>query len=157
MRPYPDEVLRAIQTGVMTHLAPELKSTYANAQFAFSMMLFTIAQRDYDTAVPDLLEANKTLRALLDDAIPALAAVQTEDALAVRQVIGDLPQPSSSLALSALRSEQDALRSAASALAPLIEPANEVDALAPLRATRTAMLDWLKSDAQRRVVPILSA
>jgi hypothetical protein len=157
MRPYPDEVLRAIQIGVMTHFAPELKSTYATAQFAFSMMLFTIAQRDYDTAVPDLLEANKTLRSLLDDASSALAELGSEAARAARQVIADLPPPSSSLALSALRAEQDGLRAAASALAPLIEPANDVDALAPLRPIRTAILDWLKSDAQRRVVPVLSA
>jgi hypothetical protein len=157
MRPYPDEVLRAIQTGVMTHLAPELKSTYASAQFAFSMMLFTIAQRDYDTAVPDLLDANKGLRSLLNDASRALAVLESEDARAVRQVIVDLPPPPSSLALSALRTEQDALRAAVAALAPLIEPANEVDAHAPLRPVRTAVLDWLKTDAQRRVVPILSA
>jgi hypothetical protein len=157
MRPYPDEVLRAIQTGVMAHLAPELKSTYATAQFAFSMMLFTIAQRDYDTAVPDLLDANRTLRALLGAADGALAALQTDDARSARKVIADLPPSTASLALSSLRTEQDALRAAVSALAPLIEPAHEVDALAPLRPVRTAILEWLKSDAQRRVVPILSA
>ena len=62
MRPYPEEVLRAIQSGIVAHFAPEVESTYGKAQFAFSMMLFTIALRDYDSAVPDLLEANGTLR-----------------------------------------------------------------------------------------------
>ena len=65
MRPYPEEVLRSIQSGIVAHFAPEVQSTYGKAQFAFSVMLFTIALRDYDSAVPDLLEANRTLRDLL--------------------------------------------------------------------------------------------
>ena len=43
MRPYPEEVLRSIQSGIVAHFAPEVQSTYGKAQFAFSMMLFTIA------------------------------------------------------------------------------------------------------------------
>lgn len=156
MRPYPEEVLRAIQTGVMTHFAPELQSNYGKAQFAFSMMLFSIATRDYDTAVPDLVDGNRALRALLHDASAALAGIARDDARAVRDAIGALPAPSASLRLSALRAEHDALRSAVSALAPMVEPAEDVAELAPLRPVRAALYAWLKADAQRRVVPILS-
>lgn len=157
MRPYPEEVLRAIQMGVMTHFAPEVQSNYGKAQFAFSMMLFSIATRDYDTAVPDLVEANRALRALLHDASAALAGIVRDDARAVRDQIGALPAPSESLRLSALRTEHDALRAAVSALAPLVEPAEDVGELAALRPARAALYAWLKADAQRRVVPILSA
>ncbi len=157
MRPYPDEVLRAIQSGIMAHLAPELTSTYASAQVAFAMMLFSIALRDYDTAVPNLLEANEALRSLLHDATSALSGMDSDHARRVQQIIADLPPSSSSPALSALRAEHDALRSGVAALAPLIEPASDIDALATLRPVRTAIFSWLKADAQRRVVPILSA
>jgi hypothetical protein len=156
MRPYPEEVLRAIQAGVMAHFAPELTSSYAQAQFAFSMMLFGIVQRDYDTAVPDLVDANAALRGLLDEAASALAAIDRDDARAARAQIAALPPPSGSLRLSALRAENDALRDAVAKLTPLIEPAADVDALAPLRPARQHIYAWLSADATKRIFPLLT-
>lgn len=156
MRPYPEEVLRAIQAGVMAHFAPELQSNYGKAQLAFSMMLFSIATRDYDSAVPDLVEANAALRRLLGEASSALAGVARDDARAARDATSALPGPATSLRLSALRAEHEALRAAVGALAPLVEPAEDVAELAPLRTVRRDLFAWLKADAQRRVVPILS-
>jgi hypothetical protein len=157
MRPYPEEVLRAIQTGVMTHFAPELKTPYAQAQFAFSMMLFGIVTRDYDTAVSDLVDANNALRAVLASADAALASVARGDARAAREAIAALPPPASSLRLSALRAEHDALRAAVCQLAPLVEPAADVAELAPLEPVRAQMFAWFSADAKRRIFPILSA
>ncbi len=157
MRPYPDEVLRALQTGVVTHFAPELKTSYGQAQFGFSMLLFGIVQRDYDTAVPDLLEANAELRSMLADADAALAAIDRDDARAARAAIAALPAATTSLRLSALRAEHDALRAAIGGMASLIEPAADDAALMALRDVRTRMYDWLAADARKRIVPILSA
>jgi hypothetical protein len=157
MRPYPEEILRAIQTGVVSHLAPELQSNYGRAQFAFGMMLFGIALRDYDTAVPDLLESNRVLRSMLQDVSTALASVDRPDARPARDTLEGLAPPSDSLKLSALRAEHDALRGAVASLATLIEPAEDDPALARLRPVRKALFDWLKADAKRREVPILSA
>lgn len=156
MRPWPEEVLRAIQAGITAHFAPELTSNYARSQFAFGMMLFGIAQRDYDTAVPDLLENNRTLRSLLSDASSALHQVSRPDARAAIHDIAALPAPTDSLRLSDLRRENDALRAAIGRLAPLIEPAGDADDLAPLRPVRKALYAHLSADAAKRMVPILS-
>jgi len=156
MRPYPEELLRALQGGIATHLAPELQSNYAKAQFGFAMLLFNIATRDYDTAVPDLIEANRTLRSLLNEAMQALAVIATEGAAEARAAAA-LPPAADSLRLAALRAEHDDLRAVLSKLAPLIEAAGDDDALAPLRESRTAIYAYLAADAKKRIVPILSA
>ena len=157
MRPYPEEVLKAIQTGVASHFAPELQSNYARAQFAFSMILFTIAQRDYDTAVPDLIEHNQALRTLLGDADGALAQVPGDAAAGARRTIANAPAATASLKLSDLRRENEALRAVIAGMAPLIEPAADDAALAPLKDARINIFDYLKADAKKRIVPILTA
>jgi hypothetical protein len=156
MRPYPEEVLRAIQTGVSSHFAPELKSAYGQAQFAFSMLLFTIIQRDYDTAVPDLVDANRALRDLLASAHDALEHIERDDARAAHAAAAALPPPAASLRLSALRAENEALRTIISALTPVIEPADDDPALAPMKPVRAAIYAHLAADARRRIFPILS-
>ena len=127
MRPYPEEVLRAIQSGVVAHFAPELKSTYGQAQFAFSMLLFTIVQRDYDTAVPDLVERNAALRALLADAHSrarqrSIATTPAAARDAARTRCRRRRRPSASPP-SAPRTKRSARSSCQ--LAPLIEPAGD--------------------------------
>jgi hypothetical protein len=157
MRPYPEEVLRAIQTGVVSHFAPELTSNYSKAQFAFAMILFGVATRDYDSAVPDLVDANTTLRALLTDAAAALAGIARDDAADAHAALAVLPPSASSLHLSALRGENEALRALVSQIAPLIEAAGDDPELAALRPSRAAIFAHLSADARRRMVPILTA
>lgn len=156
MRPYPEEVLKAVQTGVMSHFLPELSSNYAKAQFAFSMILFTIAQRDYDTAVPDLIEHNTTLRSLLADADAALSQIATEGAKSARRAIAEAPAPAASLKLSDLRRENEGLRGVIAAIAPIVEPAADDATLSPLRDVRANIFEYLKADAKKRIVPILT-
>ena len=145
MRPYPEEVLRAIQSGVMAHFAPELTTPYAQAQFAFSMILFAIVQRDYDTAVPDLVDANTALRDLLASAATAIASLDRDDARAARDAVAALPPPAAALRLSALRAENEALREAVCKLTPLVEPAADVPELAPLKSVREQLFTWLSA------------
>lgn len=157
MRPYPDEILRAIQTATMAHFGPEVQSTYGKAQLAFSMLLFGIAQRDYDSAVPDLIDENRRVRSLLADAATALGRLDRDDARASRERIDALPAPTASLRLSDLRTEQAALRQAIAELAPLIEPAADDASLVALREVRSAIFAYLLEDAKKRSVPILGA
>ena len=157
MRPHPEEVLRAIQGGVVAHFAPELQSNYAKAQFAFSMLLFTIALRDHDNAVPDLVEANAALRSMLAEARAALVAIDSPSSREAVAGIDSLPSHTTSLKLSDLRAEQDALRASIASLAPLIEPAADDTSLAHLREVRSKFYAWLAGDAKKRSFPILSA
>ena len=167
MRPYPEEVLRAIQSGIVAHFAPELTTKYGQAQFAFSMLLFAIVTRDYDTAVPDLVDGNRALRGLLNDASTALASIDAAGAASMtehastlvtaRAAIAAIPEPQPSLRLSVLRAESEALRAVIAMLAPLIEPAADVAGLAPLAPVRARLYAQLSADARRRIFPILSA
>ena len=118
-------MLRAIQTATMAHFAPEVQSTYGKAQLAFSMLLFGIAQRDYDSAVPDLIEENRRLRALLADADAALGGSLESDARRTRASASRrCLRATASLRLSDLRAEHGgAARRRSRELAPLIEPA----------------------------------
>ncbi|TAK58269.1 MAG: hypothetical protein EPO22_11085 [Dehalococcoidia bacterium] len=156
MRPYPEEVVRVIQAGIAAHFAPELQTTYSQAQFAFSMILFGVVQRDFDTAVPDLIEDSRTLRELLAQVSSALDSVDATRAAAAREVIAGLAAPAASLRLSALRAENEGLRTAIGKLAPVIEPAADVPELAALRPARGAIFAHLLADAKRRIVPILT-
>jgi hypothetical protein len=157
VRPYPEEVVRILQIGVMSHFAPELQTNYAKAQFAFSMLLFGIAQRDCDTAVPDLVQANRGLRELLAEAQSALEGLTADGADAARKALASLPDQAPSLRLSDLRAENDSLRVLVGDLAPVLEPAGDVAALAALRDVRKRIYAWLSADAAKRRVPILSA
>lgn len=156
MRPYPEEVVRVIQAGIAAHFAPELQTTYSQAQFAFSMILFGVVQRDFDTAVPDLIEDSKVLRQLLTQVSSALDDVDAARAATAREIIAALPGPAESLRLSALRAENEALRAAISKLAPIVEPAADVVELSALRPARDAVFAHLLADAKRRIVPILT-
>ncbi len=157
MRPYPEEVLKAIQTGIGSHFAPELTSTYAQAQFAFSMLLFGVALRDHDSAVPDLIDSNRALREMLAEAAAALTGASGDGVTAARDAVAALPPAAPSLRLSDLRRENESLRAIVSALAPVIEPAADVEGLEALRPVRERTYSWLSADARRRIVPILSA
>jgi hypothetical protein len=149
-------LIKAIQTGIGAFFAPELQSLYAQSQMAVGMTLFGIALRDYDSAVPDLVEANAQLRSLLAEATAALAQIERDGGRAELASIPALPEPAASMRLSALRAEHDGLRAAFCALAPIIEPAADEPALAPLRPVRAALIAWLAADSKKRVVPILN-
>ena len=155
MRPYPEEIQKAVQMVMVQHFAPELTTPYSQRELGIVMLLFSIAQRDFDTAVPDLIDQNARLRALLDETSRALAKVERDDARAGRDAIAALPPATDSLRLSALRTENDALRGIISTLAPLIEPAADDPSLAALRDARTKIYDLLREDAKRRSVPML--
>ena len=157
MRPTNEELLRTIQTGVMTHAAPDVQANYNKAQLGFSALLFMVAGRDIESAVADLVEGNATLRSLLAELAAALNSIGRDDTRAGAATIAALPAAETSLRLSALRKENDALRAAIASLAPLIEPAGDDASLASLRDVRTKLYAHLSADAKRRIVPILSA
>ena len=155
MRPYPEELQRAIQAVMMSHFAPELTSAFSQREMGIVMLLFSIAQRGADTEVPDLIEENAALRKLLGETAKVLAAIARPDAPGAAASIAALPAATDSLRLSALRAENDALRGALASLAPLIEPAADDPALVTLRDVRAKIYAHLKADAQRRAVPML--
>ncbi|MBI5289761.1 MAG: hypothetical protein HY873_12385 [Chloroflexi bacterium] len=156
MRPYPEEVFLALQRGVATHFFPELTSSYAQAQFMPTQMLFGIALRDFDTAAQDLTDANRELRALLADIDAGLAGIDRADAREGRARVARLPERAADIRLTSLRTEYDGLRQAICDLAPLIEPAADERALAPLAPVRESVYAWFSADARKRSIPLLN-
>ncbi len=156
MRPYPEEIILALQRGMSAHFLPELKSSYAQAQFMPAQLLFGIALRDADGAAQNMIDANRELRALLAELQSTLGAVDRDDARVAGGVFATLPSPAADVKLSSLRTEFDGLRTAFSQLAPVLEPAGEDDGLAALRPIRRKVYDWFSADARKRTVPILN-
>ena len=156
MRPYPEEVIQALQRGVASHFFPELTSAYAQAQFMPAQILFGVALRDFDAAAQNLLDANRELRSLLEQVAAALALIEREDARSARELSAMLPAPSADVRLASLRAEFDGLRDIFCKLAPLIEPASADPELVPLAAVRREVYAWFSADAKKRTVPILN-
>ena len=156
MRPYPEEIVLALQRGMSAHFLPELKSSYAQAQFMPAQLLFGIALRDADAAAQNLIDANRELRGLLAEVHGVVAAIDRDDVRAVADVFDALPAPAADVKLSSLRAEFDGLRTAFCELAPVLEPAGEDAGLAVLRPIRRKVYDWFAADARKRTVPILN-
>jgi len=156
MRPYPEEIVLALQRGFAAHFLPELKSSYAQAQFMPAQMLFGIAVRDFDTAAQDLVDANRDLRALLADLDAALAHVDRDDARRARQSLAGLPASAADVRLASLRAEFDALRQIFCDLTTLVEPAAGDPALAPVAPLRARIYAWFSADARKRSIPLLN-
>jgi hypothetical protein len=156
VRPYPEEIVQALQRAAGAHFAPELTSTYAQSQFGVGAMLFGIAVRDADSAAQDLVDANTALRGLLSDINQALPAVDHPAADSARNALAALPLPAGDLRLSSLRAEFDGLRETFVKLAPILEPAADEPALAPLAPLRERAYAWFSADARRRSFPLLN-
>jgi hypothetical protein len=157
MRPYPEELLKALAAGIGAHFMPEVTSRYAQAQFAFGQILYTLVQRDYDSAAQDLVDSSRALRELLADASIALSRIEANTSPSIRARVAALPPPADSIRLSALRAENEALRQIVCDLVPVIEPAADLAQLEAMRDVRDRLYAYLKADAQRRSVPILGA
>lgn len=156
MRPYPEEIMQALQRGMVSHFAPELRTTYAQSQFGAAAMLFNVALRDVDTAAQDLVTANAELRELLAEVEAALGSIDGARAEVGRAALAKMPAVAADLRLSSLRAEFDGLRTVFSELAPVIEPAGEDAALAGLREVRAKVYAWFAADARKRTVPLLN-
>jgi hypothetical protein len=156
VRPYPEEIILALQRGVSAHFLPELKSAYAQAQFMPAQLLFGIALRDANTAAQDLVENNLALRSLLADVADGLTGIDRDDARAAATALAALPPTAPDIRLTSLRTEFDALRQAFCDIAPLLEPAADDPALAPLRSVRDSAYLWFSTDARKRAIPILN-
>lgn len=156
MRPYPEEIIQALQRGMASHFAPELRSTYAQSQFGAAAMLVGIALRDADTTAQDLVTANAELRALLAEVESAVGSIDAARAEIGRAALTKTPSAAADLNLSTLRAEFDGLRTVFSELAPVIEPAGEDPGLAGLRDVRAKVYAWFAADARKRTVPLLN-
>lgn len=74
MRPNSEEILRGVQTSLLTYILPEVQSAYARTELMVVLSLLGIVAGEWDGAAQRLLDDNATLRDLVRRSIDALGA-----------------------------------------------------------------------------------
>jgi hypothetical protein len=157
MRPHGLETIQAIQNALVTEVMPEVRSSFAQSQLLYMTLLLNALARHWDDGVQNLVDNHREMREILAQAADGLDTMPPDAEL--RTIAADLragaARTTPSLRMTALLEEDDALRGLLARLAPLCDRAEAEAALAPLLPVRWRLLQFLRRDAQQRIVPIL--
>lgn len=157
MRPHGLEVIQGIQTALMTQVLPDVQSSFAQAQLLYITLLLNALARYWDDGVQNLVDNHREMRDIFAHAADALDTMPPDAEL--QTLAADLrteaARATPSLKMTALLEEDDRLRGLLARLAPLCDRAEAESTLAPLLPVRQRLLQFLRRDAQQRIVPIL--
>lgn len=142
MRPNAEEIVRGVQTSLLTLVLPEIQTEYTRTQVTLMYVLLGIVANGLDGGYERLLADNSTLREL---AARAADAVGAQDVLA--NDLRSLASTEPSLRLSELASTNMALAMALARVA-----ASDAPELASIRAE---IIDWLRGDAEARSLALM--
>ena len=143
MRPNAEEVLRGVQSSLLTYILPELQTEYARTEVMLVSALLGIVAAQADGAAQRLVDDNASLRELAGRGAIALARDPARAELA--EALGSLANGSdASVRLSELSAANGQLRAA---IAQLGAAAQENASLAGLRQE---VLDSLRLEAESR-------
>jgi len=162
MRPHSLEIIHGIQSSLITHVMPELRSSFAQAQLMYITMLLNVVAKYWDGGVQALVDDNRKMREIFGqaaDVLTSLAGARPAgdiDALAADLRAGAQERPCS-LTMTDLMQENNRLRALLARLAPLCERAEADPALAALRPLREKLVHHMREEAQQRAVPILGS
>lgn len=149
MRPDNVEIIRGLQGHLMTVVAPELRSQFAQDSLQTVQMLLELLANDLDTAAESLAKDNRTLRELLSQARQALSAVPGGDALAGEIDAALAEEDEGALAVSALSERNRRLRGALERLLVACEGSLGEPGWEPLLPVRAAAYRHLREVAAR--------
>lgn len=150
MRPNGEEVLRGVQSSLMTYVLPELQSQYAQTELMVVLALLGIVAGQWDSAAQRLVDDNAALRELAGRGAQALAGAPEHAELA--DALRPLAQGvDASVRLAELSATNGQLRAA---LARLGAAGQDSDAPA-LRELRAAVIDHLRADGESRSYALL--
>jgi len=162
MRPHSLEIIQGIQNSLMTHVMPELRSSFAQAQLMYITMLLNVVAKYWDGGVQALVDDNRRMREIFGQAAEVLASLAGAqpagdiDALAADLRVGARERPCS-LTMTDLMQENNRLRALLARLAPLCERAEADPALAALRPLHQKLVHHMGEEARQRVVPVLGS
>jgi len=143
MRPNAEEVLRGVQSSLLTYVLPEVQTEYARTEVMLVSALLGIVAAQCDGAAQRLADDNASLRELAGRGAQALAGDPAHAELA--EALGSLTNGSdASVRLSELSAANGQLRAA---IAQLGAAAQENASLAGLRQE---VLDSLRLEAESR-------
>jgi len=142
MRPNAEEIVRGVQTSLLSIVLPEVQTEYTRTQVTLMYVLLGIVANSLDGAHERLLADNGTLREL---AARAANTVGTQDVLAneLRSLASTEPSPRLSELSSANMALAEALAGVTSSDAP------------ELASIREQVIDWLRADAEARSLGLM--
>jgi hypothetical protein len=106
LKPDPPLVLNGIVAEFARHVAPELRTPYAQGVFGLGVTMLTMLAQEYDRAAARLVEENDAIAALLED-----ISYVVEDTMLRDRIGAELQTPRhTNLRVSALEPENDRLR-----------------------------------------------
>lgn len=158
MRPNGLEVIQGIQNSLMTQVLPDVRSAYAQAQLIYISLLLAALARYWDDSVQNLVDNGREMRelfALAADAIESAAGAAPDLRALATDLRAEAAGSAPSLRMTALLEESDRLQGLLARLAPLCDRSEVEPALAALQPVRQRLLDYLRREAQQRIVPIL--
>jgi hypothetical protein len=150
MRPNAEELLRGAQASLMTYVLPEVQTEYARAEAMLVIALLGIVSAQCDGAAQTLVDDNAALRSLALRGAEALAG-RAEHAELI-DALGSLAAGAeTSLRISELAAANAQLRAALARLGVTTQDRDD----ASLRELRTAILAYLRDEAERRGFALL--
>ena len=148
MRPNAEEVLRGVQSSLLTYVLPEVQTEYARTEVMLVSALLGIVAAQSDGAAQRLADDNASLRELAGRGAQALAGDPAHAELA--EALGSLANGSdASVRLSELSAANGQLRAA---IAQLGAAAQDNASLAGLRQE---VLDSLRLEAESRAFALM--
>jgi hypothetical protein len=162
VRPHSLEIIQGLQNVLITHIMPELRSSYAQAQAMYMILLLGVLTRYWDGRVQALDDDNREMRGLFEDAAEALGSVGTSrrqgepDALAA-ELRGEAGRTSTSLRMTDLLEENNRLRALLARLAVICDRAEIDPALSALKPLRLKLVEHMRREVSQRIVPIMGS
>jgi hypothetical protein len=162
VRPHSLEIIQGLQNALITHIMPELRSSYAQAQAMYMILLLNVLARYWDGHVQALVDDNREMRGLFEGAAEALGSVGTfrregePDALAA-ELRGEAGRTSTSLRMTDLLEENNRLRALLARLAVICDRAEVDPALSALKSLRLKLVEHMRREVSQRIVPIMGS
>lgn len=139
MRPNSEELLRGVQSSLITYVLPELQSEYARTELMLAHVLLGIVAGEWEGAAQQLIDDNAALRDLAARAAAVTGAPIADELRSLSS------EADATLRLSELSSANDRLRDAIGRLGVALQDADA----APLRELRAAVIERLRLEAER--------
>ena len=155
MRPNAVEIIRGLQTNLMSEISPEVKSAYGQEQVQMTLFLLENLAQEWDTQVENLVHDNREMRGIFRQAAAAIAALpRAQQPRELRELASSLRaaargRDEGSLAVSAVAKRNEELGRLLERLAVVCEDAVGDSGLEPLMPVRQRIYAHLREVSSR--------
>ena len=153
MRPTHVELIQGLQASLLIDVLPEVKTTYAQWQTQIALLVLGVLAQEWDGAVQDLLDENRSLRDLLGRGARAVQALDSGTPLVgLARDLKERAQEADGApyTISALSGRNDELRGLLTRLLVACEDAGEQPGGESLLPIRDEVYALLRRQASKR-------